>query len=201
MFYSSLKRCSASFPEAEADKNTARRIINGLKKRSETLENKLKEIDKATKRDENSVDFEKLGIDCICVDEAHNYKSIVTPTRLNIKGLSKTGDSQRANDMLMKLDYMRTIGGKIIFGTGTPITNTVSEIYNMARMVCPSVLEEAGIHSLDEWVNTFGKVESTTEIDIGNNIKNKSTQIIRKFINPNEMIGHGSGNLPMHDCP
>lgn len=175
--------------EAQADRNTARRVINGLKKRSETLENKLKEIDKATKRDENAVDFEKLGVDCICVDEAHNYKSIVTPTRLNIKGLSKTGDSQRANDMLMKLDYMRTIGGKIIFGTGTPITNTVSEIYNMARMVCPSVLEEAGIHSLDEWVNTFCKVESSTEIDIGNNIKSKSTQIIRKFINPNEMIG------------
>lgn len=184
-----LEEVQRELSEAEADKNTARRIINGLKKRSETLENKLKEIDKATKRDENSVDFEKLGIDCICVDEAHNYKSIVTPTRLNIKGLSKTGDSQRANDMLMKLDYMRTIGGKIIFGTGTPITNTVSEIYNMTRMVCPSVLEEAGIHSLDEWVNTFGKVESTTEIDIGNNIKNKSTQIIRKFINPNEMIG------------
>jgi N12 class adenine-specific DNA methylase len=184
-----LEDVQRELSEAQADRNTARRVINGLKKRSETLENKLKEIDKATKRDENSVDFEKLGIDCICVDEAHNYKSIVTPTRLNIKGLSKTGDSQRANDMLMKLDYMRAIGGKIIFGTGTPITNTVSEIYNMARMVCPSVLEEAGIHSLDEWVNTFGKVESTTEIDIGNNIKSKSTQIIRKFINPNEMIG------------
>lgn len=184
-----LEEVQRELSEAHADKRTSRRIINGLKKRSETLENKLKEIDKATKRDENSVDFEKLGIDCICVDEAHNYKSIVTPTRLNIKGLSKTGDSQRANDMLMKLDYMRTIGGKIIFGTGTPITNTVSEIYNMARMVCPSVLEEAGINSLDEWVNTFCKVESTTEIDIGNNIKNKSTQIIRKFINPNEMIG------------
>ena len=184
-----LEEVQRELSEAQADRNTARRVINGLKKRSETLENKLKEIDKATKRDENSVDFEKLGIDCICVDEAHNYKSIVTPTRLNIKGLSKTGDSQRANDMLMKLDYMRTIGGKIIFGTGTPITNTVSEIYNMARMVCPSVLEEAGINSLDEWVNTFCKVESTTEIDIGNNIKNKSTQIIRKFINPNEMIG------------
>lgn len=184
-----LEEVQRELSEAHADKRTSRRIINGLKKRSETLENKLKELDKATKRDENSVDFEKLGIDCICVDEAHNYKSIVTPTRLNIKGLSKTGDSQRANDMLMKLDYMRTIGGKIIFGTGTPITNTVSEIYNMARMVCPSVLEEAGINSLDEWVNTFCKVESTTEIDIGNNIKNKSTQIIRKFINPNEMIG------------
>ena len=184
-----LEDVQRELSEAQADRNTARRVINGLKKRSETLENKLKEIDKATKRDENAVDFEKLGIDCICVDEAHNYKSIVTPTRLNIKGLSKTGDSQRANDMLMKLDYMRTIGGKIIFGTGTPITNTVSEIYNMARMVCPSVLEEAGIHSLDEWVNTFCKVESTTEIDIGNNIKSKSTQIIRKFINPNEMIG------------
>lgn len=184
-----LEEVQRELAEAQADRNTARRVINGLKKRSETLETKLKEIDKATKRDENSVDFEKLGIDCICVDEAHNYKSIVTPTRLNIKGLSKTGDSQRANDMLMKLDYMRTIGGKIIFGTGTPVTNTVSEIYNMTRMVCPSVLEEAGIHSLDEWVNTFGKVESTTEIDIGNNIKNKSTQIIRKFINAGEMVG------------
>ena len=184
-----LEEVQNELAEAQADKSTSRRVINGLKKRSATLENKLKEADKEIKRDENSVDFEKLGIDCICVDEAHNYKSIITPTRLNIKGLSTTSDAQRAGDMLMKLDYMRTIGGKIIFGTGTPITNTVAEIYNMMRLVCPSILEQAGISSLDEWVNTFCKVESVTEIDIANNIKSKTTQIIRSFINSNEMIG------------
>ena len=175
--------------EAEYDRNISKRAVDGLKKRRENLTQKLKDLDSDTKRDENSVDFEKLGFDCICVDEAHNYKSITTPTKLNIKGLASGSDAQQANDMLMKLDYMRSMNGRIIFGTGTPITNTVAEIYNMMRMVRPEILEDAGIHSLDEWVNTFANIETITEIGIDNKVKNKSTQIIRKFVNVNEMVG------------
>lgn len=175
--------------EAEYDRNISKRAIDGLKKRRENLTQKLKDLDSDTKRDENSVDFEKLGFDCICVDEAHNYKSITTPTKLNIKGLASGSDAQQANDMLMKLDYMRSMDGRVIFGTGTPITNTVAEIYNMMRMVRPEILEDAGIHSLDEWVNTFANIETITEIGIDNKVKNKSTQIIRKFVNVNEMVG------------
>ena len=84
---------------------------------------------------------------------------------------------------------IRSVDGRIIFETGTPITNTVSEIYNMTRMVRPDILEDAGIHSLDEWVNTFAKIETTTEIGIDNQIKTKSTQVIRSFVNTSEMIG------------
>ena len=141
------------------------------------------------RRDENGIEFEKLGFDAICVDEAHNYKSITTPTSLSIKGLANSSSAQQANDMLMKLDYLRSINGKIVFGTGTPITNTVSEIYNMMRMVRPDILEEAGIHSLDEWVNTFAKIENTVELGIDGQIKPKSTQVIRSFVNASEMIG------------
>lgn len=174
---------------AENDKNISRRQYKGLIKQRDSFEQKLKDLNSDTKRDENSVEFEKLGIDCICVDEAHNYKSIMTPSKLDIKGLVNKNNAQIANDMLMKLDYIRSIDGRIIFGTGTPITNTVSEIYNMMRMVRPDVLEDAGIHSLDEWVNTFAKIESTTEIGIDNQIKTKSTQIIRSFVNVSEMVG------------
>lgn len=174
---------------AQSDRDVTKRQLKGLITQRDNLEQKLKDLSSDTKRDENSVDFEKLGIDCICVDEAHNYKSILTPTKLDIKGLVNRSNAQMANDMLMKLDYMRSIDGKIIFGTGTPITNTVSEIYNMMRMVRPDILEAAGIRSLDEWVNTFAKIESTTEIGIDNQIKSKSTQIIRSFINVSEMIG------------
>lgn len=174
---------------AQNDRDVTKRQLKGLITQRDNLEQKLKDLSSDTKRDENSVDFEKLGIDCICVDEAHNYKSILTPTKLDIKGLVNRSNAQMANDMLMKLDYMRSIDGKIIFGTGTPITNTVSEIYNMMRMVRPDILEAAGIRSLDEWVNTFAKIESTTEIGIDNQIKSKSTQIIRSFINVSEMIG------------
>lgn len=187
-----IEEIQAQIDEIDANKQSAnanKRARKELIKQRDSLESKLRDIDKKTGRDANGVEFEKLGSDCICVDEAHNYKSIVTPTKLNIKGLSKSGDSQRASDMLMKLDYLRSIGGKVIFGTGTPITNTVSEIYNMIRMVSPDILENVGIHSLDEFVNTFCKVDSETEIDVGNSIKDKTTQIIRRFMNPNEMIG------------
>ncbi len=175
--------------EAQFDRNTSKREMNRLTKLRDGLLRKLETLNSETKRDENGIEFEKLGFDCICVDEAHNYKSIITPSRLNIKGLSKDGSSQQANDMLMKLDYMRSIDGKIIFGTGTPITNTVSEIYNMMRMVRPDILEDAGIHSLDEWVNTFANIETQTEVGIDGRIKDKSTQIIKSFFNATEMIG------------
>jgi len=175
--------------EAEHDRNISKRTLDGLKKQRTNLEQKLKDLDSETKRDENSIEFEKLGFDCICVDEAHNYKSITTPTKLDIKGLASGSDAQQANDMLMKLDYMRSIDGRLIFGTGTPITNTVAEIYNMMRMVRPDILENAGIRSLDEWVNTFANIETTTEIGIDNRVKNKSTQVIRNFVNVTEMVG------------
>jgi N12 class adenine-specific DNA methylase len=173
--------------EAEGDRNVSKRQINGLIKQRKTLEEKLKDLDKETDRDVG-VDFDNLGIDCICVDEAHNYKSVTTPSKLQIKGLVNKNDAQQANDMLMKLDYLRSIDGKIIFGTGTPITNTVSEIYNMTRMVRPDILENAGIHSLDEWVNTFAKVESNFEMDIDGTIKTKPTKSIRSFVNSKEMV-------------
>ena len=145
-----LEDLEIQIAEAEHDRNVSRRQLKGMITQRDNFEQKLKDLNSETSRDENSVDFEKLGIDCICVDEAHNYKSIMTPTKLNIKGLVNRNNAQMANDMLMKLDYIRSIDGKIIFGTGTPITNTVSEIYNMMRMVRPAILEDAGIHSLDE---------------------------------------------------
>ena len=184
-----LKELEIQISEAERDRNVSRRQLKGLITQRDNFEQKIKDLNSDTKRDENSVDFEKLGIDCICVDEAHNYKSIMTPSKLDIKGLVNRNNAQMANDMLMKLDYIRSINGRIIFGTGTPITNTVSEIYNMMRMVRPDILEDAGIHSLDEWVNTFAKIESTTEIGIDNQIKTKSTQVIRSFVNASEMVG------------
>ena len=184
-----LEDLQVQISEAESDRNVSKRQLKGLIAQRDNFEQKLKDLNSDTKRDENSIDFEKLGIDCICVDEAHNYKSIMTPTKLDIKGLVNRNNAQVANDMLMKLDYIRSIDGRIIFGTGTPITNTVSEIYNMMRMGRPDILESAGIHSLDEWVNTFAKIETTTEIGIDNQIKTKSTQIIKSFVNTSEMIG------------
>lgn len=187
-FYNSqLEALEREIAEAQGDRNVSKRQINGLITQRKNLEEKLKDLDKETNRDAG-VDFDKLGIDCICVDEAHNYKSITTPSKLQIKGLVNKNDAQQANDMLMKLDYLRSIDGKIVFGTGTPITNTVSEIYNMIRMVRPDILENADIHSLDEWVNTFAKIESNFEQDIDGTIKTKPTKTIRSFINSKEMV-------------
>lgn len=175
--------------EAQFNRNVSKRDLQKLIKSRDNLLKKLEELNSDTNRDENSVEFEKLGFDCICVDEAHNYKSVITPSKLNIKGLSKDSSSQQANDMLMKLDYMRTIDGRIVFGTGTPVTNTVSEIYNMMRMVRPDILEDAGIHSLDEWANTFANIESEVELNVDGKPKDKAIQTIRSFFNGSEMLG------------
>lgn len=184
-----LEELDVQIAEAKGDPSVSKRQISALNTQRDNLENKLKTLDGEINRDDDGIEFEKLGIDCICVDEAHNYKSIVTPTRLNIKGLVNKNNAQMASDMLMKLDYLRSINGRIVFGTGTPITNTVSEIYNMMRMVRPDILEDAGIRSLDEWVNTFAKIENVTELGIDNAIKKKSTQIIKSFMNASEMVG------------
>lgn len=184
-----LEDINRQIADARHDPSVSKRQLKGLVTQKDNLEQKLKDINAETKRDSDSVEFEKLGIDCICVDEAHNYKSILTPSKLDIKGLVNRNNAQLANDMLMKLDYLRSRNGRIVFGTGTPITNTVSEIYNMMRMVRPDILEDAGIHSLDEWVNTFANIESNTEIGIDGQIKKKATQTIRNFVNASEMIG------------
>lgn len=135
--------------------------MEGMKKKLTTSLDKLNN----TSKKDNVIDFEKLGVDFLFVDEAHNYKNCFVYSKMQgVAGISQS-NSQRATDMLMKCQYMQEIqdGAGVVFATGTPISNSMSEMYVMQRYLQPDALEQMSISSFDEWASTFGEVVSSLE--------------------------------------
>ncbi|OME44138.1 N-6 DNA methylase [Paenibacillus odorifer] len=131
---------------------------NQLKHRLERLVNEDKK--------DNLLYFEQLGVDMLFVDEAHAYKNCFTFTKMrNVAGIGKTS-SQRAMDMLLKCQYIQEInqGRGVVFATGTPISNSMSEMYVMQRYLQPMVLKRLGLDFFDNWAATFGEVVSSLEM-------------------------------------
>ena len=120
---------------------------------------------KAEKKDD-VIYFEELGVDALVVDEAHAYKNNFSYTKMrNVAGVSGAS-SQRAMDMHMKCQYINEIGnGKgVIYLTGTPVSNSMAELYVLQKTLQPKELERRGLMMFDSWASTFGKVESSLEI-------------------------------------
>ncbi len=135
--------------------------MEGMKKKLTTSLDKLND---SAKKD-NVIDFEKLGVDFLFVDEAHNYKNCFVYSKMQgVAGISQSS-SQRASDMLMKCQFMQEVqdGGGVVFATGTPISNSMSEMYVMQRYLQPDALSEMSIASFDEWASTFGEVVASLE--------------------------------------
>ncbi|MDN8588111.1 N-6 DNA methylase [Paenibacillus sp. 11B] len=131
---------------------------NQLKHRLERLVNEDKK--------DNLLYFEQLGVDMLFVDEAHAYKNCFTFTKMrNVAGIGKTS-SQRAMDMLLKCQYIQEMnqGRGVVFATGTPISNSMSEMYVMQRYLQPMVLKRLGLDFFDNWAATFGEVVSSLEM-------------------------------------
>ncbi|WP_228744938.1 SNF2-related protein [Paenibacillus sp. S150] len=131
---------------------------NNLKSRLERLANEGKKDD--------LLNFEQLGVDMLFVDEAHVYKNCFTFTKMrNVAGIGKTS-SQRATDMLLKCQYLQEMNGGrgVVFATGTPISNSMSEMYVMQRFLQPHLLQKLGLNFFDNWAATFGEVVSSLEI-------------------------------------
>ncbi|WP_228745444.1 DUF6075 family protein [Paenibacillus sp. S150] len=131
---------------------------NNLKSRLERLMNESKKDDLLT--------FEQLGVDMLFVDEAHAYKNCFTFTKMrNVAGIGKSS-SQRATDMLLKCQYLQEMnqGRGVVFATGTPVSNSMSEMYVMQRFLQPHLLQKLGLNFFDNWAATFGEVVSSLEI-------------------------------------
>lgn len=129
------------------------------------LKQRLEKLINEGKKDD-VINFEELGVDCLFVDEAHVYKNLYTLTKLrNVSGIG-TSSSQRATDMKMKCEYIQqhNNGRGVIFATGTPITNSMSEFHVMQRFLQPDALQKAGLEFFDNWAATFGEVESSLEM-------------------------------------
>lgn len=136
--------------------------IQGMKAK---LEKSLEKLSDTENKDE-FIDFEQLGIDFLFVDEAHHFKNIRPITKKgNIAGISQT-TAQKNLDMEMKIRSIQEEhnGTNVVFATGTPISNSISEMFTMMNYIQPDVLKEYNVDCFDAWVGTFGLIENSLEI-------------------------------------
>jgi SNF2 family DNA or RNA helicase len=139
--------------------------VKRLEKARDKLRARMAEL-KDLKADK-TVRFDDLGVDHLFVDEAHAYKNLAFYTKMDrVSGLAQ-GDSKRATRLKMKTDYLLEKHGNrgVVFATGTPIQNTMAEMYNMIKYIAPDVLEKAGIRYFDDWAANFG--ETITAMELG----------------------------------
>ncbi|MBO0468549.1 DEAD/DEAH box helicase family protein [Enterococcus plantarum] len=138
--------------------------IKQLEKTRKSLEARLDKLHSNAK--DNVVTFEELGIDKLFVDEAHNYKNLFLYTKMrNVAGIPQT-DAQKSSDLYLKCQYMdeMTKGKGIVFATGTPVSNSMSELYTMMRYLQSSMLQEKGLQHFDAWASTFGETITAIEL-------------------------------------
>lgn len=168
--------------------NGERYSIKQLEKMKKSLNKRLEKLNDSSRKDD-VVYFEELGVDRIFVDESHNYKNLFLYTKMrNVAGLSQT-EAQKSSDLFMKCQYLDEItGGKgVVFATGTPISNSMTEMYTIQRYLQYNTLKEHGLEHFDSWASTFG--ETTTAIELapeGTGYRMKTR--FAKFYNLPELI-------------
>ena len=148
--------------------------IKAMERTKKSLE---KNLDKLQKNHDDTITFEQLGVDKLFVDEAHEFKNLFTPTKLNnISGIS-TSASQKALDLFMKCRYLdeKTGGKGVVFATGTPLSNSITELHTMMRYLEYDFLKDHGLANFDNWVTVFGEQKTDWELaPAGNKFKERT---------------------------
>ena len=145
--------------------NAERFTIKSLEKTKKSLEVKLKKLQDTSRKDD-VITFEQLGVDRLYVDEAHAFKNLFLYTKMrNVAGLSTT-DAQKSSDMLLKCRYIDEITGNkgIVFATGTPVSNSMTELYTMMRYLQHDMLQRKHLTHFDCWASTFGETATAIEL-------------------------------------
>lgn len=163
--------------------------IKDMERVKKSLETRLDKLLKSTARD-NVVTFEELGVDKLIIDEADMFKNLYINTKMrNLSGVSTNESVQKTQDLYMKCQYINEItnGKGIIFATGTPISNSISEVYIMQKYLNPKGLEEAGVSHFDAWAANFAqKVTKLEFAPSGNGFVQKTR--LAKFNNIPELM-------------
>jgi len=139
--------------------------IKSLERTKKGLEARLKKLQDNTRKDD-VITFEQLGVDRLYVDEAHSFKNLFLYTKMrNVAGLSTT-DAQKSSDMLLKCRYIDEITNNkgIIFATGTPVSNSMTELYTMMRYLQHNTIQRKGLAHFDCWASTFGETQTAIEL-------------------------------------
>jgi SPP1 gp7 family putative phage head morphogenesis protein len=167
------------------EKKQSSRIVKRLENQKQKLEAQLKAA--LAEQDKDDIYFENSGIDMLMVDEAHKFKSLPCYSRQgDIKGIP-SGRSQRATNMLMRTRWLlnKNKGRGVVFATGTPIANTMGELFNMQRYLQYDTLQERGLHRFDAWKDTFGDTVTRMEFKLNGDVS--PTTRFAEFINLPEL--------------
>jgi len=151
--------------EHAGSRGANRNLIKTIEKQKAARAERLKNLLAEKKKDDGLV-FDELGVDHVFVDEAHYFKNLETPTKMERVAGIQTGGSERAFDVYMKARFLdqQHAGHGVTFATGTPISNTMVEMYTMQRFLDPEGLKSRGLEHFDAWAATFGEVVDSMEI-------------------------------------
>ena len=187
MLQDQIQEISFAIDEIKAEKGE-QWTIKQMEAQKKKLDEQLKELTEESRKDD-LITFEELGIDSVMVDEAHHFKNLSIFSKINnVSGISSTG-SKKAMDMYLKCQYLDEIndGRGIVFATGTPVSNTMCELYVMQLYLQKRTLERMGIYHFDSWASNFGEVTTALELTVeGSGFKFKSR--FNKFTNVPELM-------------
>lgn len=189
MFDRQLNEIVNALEEAQGN-GSARATVKSLAQNKKSIEKKLNELKAKAGTKDNVITFEELGIDQLFVDEAHVFKNLYIYTKMsNVSGIGSGKPSARASDLYTKICYLNTVnpGRGVVFATGTPISNTMSELFTMQRYLQPQLLESMGLSNFDSWASTFGDTVTSLEIAPEGNGYNVKTRFA-KFNNIPELM-------------
>ena len=160
-----IEELEAGIQQAKLESDGSRFTVKQLEKTKKSLRRRLEKLENKEKKDD-VVTFEELGVDRLYVDEAHYYKNAFLYTKMrNVAGIAQN-EAQKSADMFNKCQYLDEItGGKgITFATGTPVSNSMTELYTMQRYLQYGKLNRMGLGHFDSWASTFGEVVTSIEL-------------------------------------
>ena len=162
--------------------------INRIEKMIERMEAHIDAKIKALRTDETGLFFDTLGIDGLFLDEAHEFKNVPFVSAVQAKGMGNPGGANKALDLLMKVNWMRQkrAGAPVVFMTGTPVSNSLTELYLNMLYMAPDLLEKAKLNSMDAFLQSFGLVDERMEVATTGQFK--LARRLRKLMNVPELM-------------
>lgn len=171
--------------KAEQGKNSS---VKDMAKRRLQLEEKYKKLVANNNRDTDNLHWGELGVDALFVDEAHEFKNLAFVSSMQrVAGLGNQSGSQKAMDLFMKIQQLKqNTSSRIVFATGTPISNSMAEMYTMQRYLDMERMQNQGVYGFDAWAKTFGEVVNDWELSASGKYQMKSR--FAKFVNMPELM-------------
>ena len=182
-----IRDITMAIEDAEGQEGT-RYTVKQMEKTRKSLQTRLDKLNDQTRKDD-VVTFEQLGVDRLFVDESHNYKNLFLYTKMrNIAGIART-DAQKSSDMFMKCQYLDELtGGKgVTFATGTPVSNSMVELYTIMRYLQYDTIQKMGLGHFDSWAAAFGETVTAIELSPEGTGYRAKTRFAR-FFNLPELI-------------